>query len=258
MQRLWMKMLAVVIAIFAVSATPAMAQATRTWVSGVGDDVNPCSRTAPCKTFAGAISKTAAGGMINCLDPGGWGAVTITKSLTIDCEQFPGSILNSGGVSGIIINAASTDVVTIRGLTINGGTGASSGGNGIRILSARDVIVTNVKIMNQQTAGAGNGILIAGATSVSLTMKDSVISSTLVGVNVANTGGNGKARIYNSLIVDSTTAGVQATNANNTAEISGNQIVRGTALNAVTGGIINSYNDNILTGGTVPTIVPKG
>src|SRR5438477_3797204 len=49
----------------------AFAQATRTWVSGVGDDVNPCSRTAPCKTFAGAISKTAGGGEIDVLDPGG-------------------------------------------------------------------------------------------------------------------------------------------------------------------------------------------
>ena len=69
------------------------AQATRTWVSGVGDDVNPCSRTAPCKTFAGAISKTATNGEINCLDPGGFGAVTITKSITIDCEDTQGSIL---------------------------------------------------------------------------------------------------------------------------------------------------------------------
>ena len=65
-------------------AAPASAQATRTWISGVGDDANPCSRTAPCKTFAGAISKTAEGGEINALDPGGYGAVTITKSITID------------------------------------------------------------------------------------------------------------------------------------------------------------------------------
>src|SRR5206468_3164555 len=64
-------------------ATQANAQATRTWVSGVGDDANPCSRTAPCKTFAGAISKTAGGGEINVLDPGGFGGVTIGKSLTI-------------------------------------------------------------------------------------------------------------------------------------------------------------------------------
>src|SRR2546423_9469860 len=74
------------------AASSAQAQATRTWVSGVGDDVNPCSRTAPCKTFAGAISKTAAGGEIDCLDPGGFGAVTITKSIEIDCLQFPGGI----------------------------------------------------------------------------------------------------------------------------------------------------------------------
>src|SRR5436853_966367 len=77
-------------------AVPADAQATRTWVSGVGDDVNPCSRTAPCKTFAGAISKTAASGIINCLDPGGFGAVTITKSITIDCEETLGGLLAAG------------------------------------------------------------------------------------------------------------------------------------------------------------------
>src|SRR5476649_2969473 len=78
------------------AATPAQAQATRTWVSGVGDDVNPCSRTAPCKTFPGAISKTAAGGEINCLDPGGFGAVTITKAITLNCGFTLGSILASG------------------------------------------------------------------------------------------------------------------------------------------------------------------
>ena len=77
-------------------AAPAQAQASRTWVSGVGDDANPCSRTAPCKTFAGAISKTALNGEINCLDPGGFGAVTITKSITIDCHEIFASILNAG------------------------------------------------------------------------------------------------------------------------------------------------------------------
>src|SRR6202007_274214 len=84
-----------------------MAQATRTWVSGVGDDVNPCSRTAPCKTFAGAISKTAAGGEISVLDPGGFGAVTITKGITISGDGSLASILNSG-VNGAIVNITST------------------------------------------------------------------------------------------------------------------------------------------------------
>src|SRR6266702_792603 len=77
------------------AAAPAHAQASRTWVSGVGDDANPCRRTAPCKTFAGAISKTATGGEINCIDPGGFGAVTITKSMTIACEDVEAGVLNS-------------------------------------------------------------------------------------------------------------------------------------------------------------------
>src|SRR5438876_12298812 len=97
---------ALAIAIFTCAfATMAQAQATRTWVSGVGDDVNPCSRTAPCKTFAGAISKTAVNGEIDCLDPGGFGAVTISKGLTIDGTTGSGfgSILASS-VNGIVIN----------------------------------------------------------------------------------------------------------------------------------------------------------
>src|SRR3984885_12684801 len=99
------------------ASAPAHAQATRTWVSGVGDDVNPCSRTAPCKTFAGAISKTAAGGEINCIDPGGFGVVTITKAITLDCSGTFGSILATG-TNGIIVNATANDVVILRGLSI--------------------------------------------------------------------------------------------------------------------------------------------
>src|SRR5438270_7738641 len=91
----------------------ASAQASRTWVSGVGDDANPCSRTAPCKTFPGAISKTAAGGEINCLDPGGFGGVTITKSITIKCQYTEGGVLVSG-TNAIVVNAAATDKVTLR------------------------------------------------------------------------------------------------------------------------------------------------
>src|SRR6266853_1219328 len=95
--------------------SPAAAQATRTWISGVGDDVNPCSRTAPCKTFQGAISKTVAGGEINCLDPGGFGGVTITKSITFSCEMGTAGVLVSG-TPGITINAGAADTVVLRGL----------------------------------------------------------------------------------------------------------------------------------------------
>src|SRR5690348_18338058 len=96
------------------ASAPAQAQATRTWVSGVGSDANPCSRTAPCITFAGAISKTASGGEIDCLDPGGFGAVTITKAITIDCGGVTGGPLASAATTGFIINAGVNDRIVIR------------------------------------------------------------------------------------------------------------------------------------------------
>src|SRR3954464_5068893 len=131
----------------------ASAQATRTWVSGVGDDVNPCSRTAPCKTFAGAISKTAAGGEINCLDPGGFGGVTITKALAIKCRYTEGGVLVAG-TNAIVVNAGVNDKVTIAGLDINGLNGTASPGlNGIRILSARHVNIIDNELYGFNGAG---------------------------------------------------------------------------------------------------------
>src|SRR5215831_12739344 len=108
------------------------AQASRTWVSGVGDDANPCSRTAPCKTFAGAISKTAPGGEIDALDPAGYGAVTITKSITIDGGGGQVASVLVSGTNGIVVAAGATDVVTLRNLRINGIVSSSGGGlNGV-------------------------------------------------------------------------------------------------------------------------------
>ena len=95
------------------AVVPAAAQATRTWVSGVGNDANPCSRTAPCKTFAGAISKTAAGGEISVLDPGGFGAVTITKSITIDGGGGQVASVLVSGTNGIVVSGSGV-VVTLR------------------------------------------------------------------------------------------------------------------------------------------------
>src|SRR6516165_8271388 len=103
---------------------PASAQATRTWVSGVGDDANPCSRTAPCKTFAGAISKTAAGGEIDALDPGGFGALTITKSITIDGGGGQVASVLVAGTNGIVVAAGAGDVVILRNMRFDGLRGA--------------------------------------------------------------------------------------------------------------------------------------
>jgi len=135
-------------------ALPAHAQATRTWVSGVGDDANPCSRTAPCKTFAGAISKTAPFGEINCLDPGGFGAVTITKSIIISCEAGTAGVLVSG-TNGIVTNVASTDVVYLRGLDFEGLT---TGLSGILFLGAGTLHVEHCIIRKFQSSSAAIGI----------------------------------------------------------------------------------------------------
>src|SRR6202050_3268951 len=118
-------------------AIPANAQATRTWVSGVGDDANPCSRTAPCKTFAGAISKTTAAGEINVLDPGGFGAVTITKAITIRSDHIEAGVLVSG-TDGIVVAAGPTDRVVLEGLDIDGVT---TGLNGVNITSGLRVYI---------------------------------------------------------------------------------------------------------------------
>src|SRR5438552_9649175 len=163
----------------ALSAAVAMncaAQATRTWVSGVGDDVNPCSRTAPCKTFAGAISKTAAGGEIDVLDPGGFGAVSITKSIAIENDgALAGGLVS--GTNGIVVSAAASDVVTIRGLILEGlGTSLS----GINFTSGGSLHVENCTI-----EGFNVGISFAPSATSSLYVKDTIIRKN------TTTGGGG-------------------------------------------------------------------
>ncbi len=204
-------------------ATPAAAQATRTWVSGVGDDVNPCSRTAPCKTFAGAISKTAAGGEINCLDPGGFGAVTITKSITIDCTGTMGSTLNSG-TNGIIINdgltaAPNSIEVIIRGLSING-AGPSPGLNGIRFLSGASLTLKDLFIQNER---GQNGIAIQPAGLMRFHAENVVVTNSNVGILIQPTGANGQARVVlRNMRVDNNSShglNVDMTGATNTGAV---------------------------------------
>jgi hypothetical protein len=186
--RFTIKALAIATLMFAF-ASIAQAQASRTWVSGVGDDANPCSRTAPCKTWAGAISKTAACGEIDALDPGGFGAVTITKSITIDGTGTFASILASL-TNGIIINAGVNDVITIRGLSING---FCNGINGINILSAKTVNVEDCVIFRFNT---GNGITVNEANDLNLNVRNSVIrDNTLDGINTTSSGGNVKVTL---------------------------------------------------------------
>jgi hypothetical protein len=186
--RLFANLLALVVLTLGISSI-ANAQATRTWVSGVGDDANPCSRTAPCKTFAGAISKTAAAGEISVLDPGGFGVVTITKAITINGDGTLAGILSAGS-TGVIVNAGANDVVYLRNISING---AGTGLNGIRWLAGKALHVENCNIygIGNNTAGNGHGIFVnLTATAGNLFVKDTNIKTCAVdGISVQTSVG---------------------------------------------------------------------
>ena len=190
-------------------ASPAGAQATRTWVSGVGDDVNPCSRTAPCKTFAGAISKTAAGGEINCIDAGGYGGVTITKSIAIICDDVEAGVLVAA-TNGITINAAATDSVYLSGLDFHG---TGSGVKGVRYVSAGAVHIQNSQIQRFQGTN-GAGISFAPATAGNLIISDSIIlnngAGTGGGIEIVPTGThNSKVVLENVQVEGNANAGIR-------------------------------------------------
>jgi Right handed beta helix region len=212
-------------------------QATRTWVSGVGDDVNPCSRTAPCKTFAGAISKTAATGEINCLDPAGYGAVTITKSITIDCTGTFGSILGSG-TNGIVINVAA-GVVRIRGLSINGGL---TGVDGLRVLAAGKVSLEDVVI----DGFTQNGVSVENTGDVKVTINKATIRNNNGAAVNGNSAGTADITVVNSLL-SGNDKGIGA-GANSTIRISGNSILYNTIGLSVSQGKIVSFQNNVIDG----------
>jgi hypothetical protein len=216
MNKLRFTITALAIAIFTFAfASMAQAQATRTWVSGVGDDANPCSRTAPCKTFAGAISKTATDGEIDALDSGGFGAVTITKAITIDGDSNLAGIL-AAGVTGVIINitaSSGSNFVQLRNISFNG---AGTGTNAIRILSS--FANTTVSIENCVMFGfrAGNGRGISDERNVAgkLYVQDTLIKNCSGDGVVVEGVGPVKAELDNVRIIN-TSIGVHAAQANN-------------------------------------------
>ena len=176
-------------------STGAFGQATRTWVSGVGDDVNPCSRTAPCKTFAGAISKTAEGGEIDALDPAGYGALTITKAIVVDGGTGSGwaSVLNTGGISGFIVNVTggthiNDAVVILRNITVNGASQSPSvaGLHAINYIKAAQLIVENCVFENQSTTGINMSSM---ATTGNLRVNDCFFDNVGTGMLVTTSSG---------------------------------------------------------------------
>lgn len=235
--------------LFAICLTLAFAslahgQATRTWVSGVGDDANPCSRTAPCKTFAGAISKTASGGEIDALDSGGFGAVTITKSITIDGQGTLAGILSSL-VNGVVVNAGVNDTIILRNLSING---AGNGINGVNYIAGGHLIIENVEIdrfnnslVNVNLTAAGNLTInkLRGSNSAG------AVANVDAGIRVTTTSGLVKVLITDSNLQNNQIGinlqdNVQATIRNTTIRPNASATAIGVRVATVNAAAINS------------------
>ena len=221
-------------------SSAAFAQATRTWVSGVGDDANPCSRTAPCKTFAGAISKTATLGEISVLDPGGFGAVTITKSITINGTGTLAGILSAGSPGAVTVNDAlaavpNSAVVIIREVSMNG---AGSGTSGVRYLSGKTVVVDHCWIYGMTS----RGIDVAKTSEGFLKVIDTVIENVSEdGVHMTTGAGIVTALIDRSRIMNSGQDGVEAVS-NVRLLLSNSMVFRAGAIGVQTTGSNSQLN----------------
>jgi len=227
-------------------AAPASAQATRTWVSGVGDDTSPCSRTAPCKTFAGAIVKTAAAGEVECLDPGGFGQLTITKSITINCENLVGRAgVLAGAGNGIVISAATTDKVTLIGLDIDG---LNTSTNGVNVVQAGNVAILDCLIYEFTT-----GVNVQPNSGVKVYVQNSTIRNNTTGVL------NGAASIPSTVeldhvVLDSNATNIKMNASTATMMLTGNTITGGVGIANTVGATVISFGNNAIKGGgSAPT-----
>jgi hypothetical protein len=223
---------------------PAFAQATRTWISGVGDDANPCSRTAPCKTFAGAISKTVASGEIDALDPSGFGSVTITKAITLDggAGQAGGILVGSGGSAVTVNTVGPTDVVVLRNLVMNG---AGTGSNGVNFVAGGKLIVDNVTFLSLTT----DGISMAVGTTLAagLVVRNSTFVGGMTGVHIVS--GLVSASLDNVSIRGALT-GIDA--ASGTVDVRNSVLARNSSYGALAelGGIIDITDSQLSGNGT--------
>lgn len=225
----------------------ASAQANRTWVSGVGDDANPCSRTAPCKNFAGAISKTAVGGEINVLDPGGFGSVTITKSITIRTDGVLAGVA-SPLTNGVIVNLPNaTDRVMLEGLDIDG---AGTGLSGVRMLGLGRLTVLNCNIRNF----TARGVEVAGRSGARVTIIGSTIENTSFGVRVEGAAGAGNvAHVERTVLNLHGTAAAEVASASTLVLDDASLINSTVGLSVLGTGAAISYGNNVIRNGGTPT-----
>lgn len=201
------KLLLGLVALVAIASFPigsALAQSTVTYLSGTGNDMNPCNRTQPCLSFVRAYSVTLAGGEIMCLDPGGFGTLTIAKPLTIDCGGSQGHI-GPTGVSGITVNAGAADKVTIRNMMLNG-AGPPLATSGIDFLAGGELNVENVTFENFSIAG----INVNKSTFGVLTVRNASFTKIPIGIKLQTSAGNIVASISDSKFNGMSLHGVEA------------------------------------------------
>jgi len=133
-------------AVFCLLGAPANAAdrigvSARTGVDGAG-----CGDVAsPCRTFQFAHNAIAAGGQIDILDPGDYGPVDITKSISIvnDGVGVAGVLSVPSGANAVVFDGAATDRVYLRGLTIDAPLG---GLNGVLINTAGTAVLTGIDV----------------------------------------------------------------------------------------------------------------
>jgi hypothetical protein len=240
-------LLAFASAIFlALLAIPANAQATRTYVSGVGDDANPCSRTAPCKTFAGAISKTASPGEINCLDPAGFGAVTITKSITILCDSVSNGGVLVSGTNGITVNLSSAGQVVLSGLDFEG---IGSGLNGVSMVGQGKLIIRNSTIRDFATYGVN----VQAAASARVAVINSLITNCAGGgLFMQGASGASNSAFLENTVLDSNANFAASVSGPSTLYLIGSVLTGGTGI-VNSGGTVISYGNNVIRNGGAPT-----
>ncbi len=258
----------------------------RTYVSGTGNDSNPCLASWPCQTFQAALALTVAGGEIYVLDSANYGAVTINKAVSITSEGAMAGVLATSG-AGITIAAGAGDVINLRGLDIDGG---GSGGVGIQFSSGQSLNIQKSAVRGFQNSGisfAPNGpgkLFITDTTvtnkannGISVTSSGSAVSAAINrvtasrnGTGILAYGGNASVTIIdtvagnNSYGIGASSSAVMVRNStvsNNAIGIAADQaaIVRvgqstvtanGTGWQATNGGQVVSYSNNNVAGNT--------
>jgi hypothetical protein len=246
-------------ALLTLLAVPANAQATRTWVSGVGDDANPCSRTAPCKTFAGAIAKTSSPGEINCLDPGGFGALTITKAITIKCDGVSNGGVLVAGTNGFTVAAPAGAVVYLSGLDFEG---LASGLNGVAVIGGGTVYIVNCSIRDFATTG----VALSTTSATRVIIRDSIIENNGTS-GASNTGGvsvgaggtsTNVVDLFNAVVDGNANFAVQATGSASAVSFTRSYLTGSTTgLNLVSAAIgVVVGPSNVITGAINGTLTP--